>query len=69
MLRTFRQYRPRQVARHVKGFFRGEVYIDGIGGFEFDDGKLLRPMNKDRKTLLVMREVNSEIKELMKISI
>ncbi len=28
MLRIFHQYRPRQVARYVKGFFRGRIYID-----------------------------------------
>ena len=36
MLRIFHQYRPRQVARYVKGFFRGRVYIEGVGAFEFE---------------------------------
>lgn len=64
MLRIFHQYRPRQVARYVKGFFRGRIYIDGIGGFEFDQGRLLPPGSRDRKALAVMAEVNSQIKLL-----
>lgn len=64
MLRIFHQYRPRQVARYVKGFFRGRVYIDGIGAFEFDGGRLLPPHKKDKRALAVMAEVNNEIKAM-----
>ena len=64
MLRIFHQYRPRQVARYVKGFFRGRVYIDGVGAFEFDCGKLLPPSRKDKRALAVMNEVNSEIRAM-----
>ncbi|MDD1781604.1 DUF1107 domain-containing protein [Enterovibrio sp. ZSDZ35] len=64
MLRIFHQYRPRQVARYVKGFFRGRVYIDGIGAFEFDGGKLLPPSNNNKRALAVMTEVNNEIRAM-----
>ncbi|CZF83528.1 MULTISPECIES: DUF1107 domain-containing protein [Grimontia] len=64
MLRIFHQYRPRQVARYVKGFFRGRVYIDGVGAFEFDRGRLLPPHKKDKRALAVMTEVNNEIKAM-----
>lgn len=64
MLRVFNRYRPRQVAHYVKGFFRGSVYIDGVGEFEFDGGKLLAPKNRNRRALQVMVEVNHEIKTL-----
>ncbi len=64
VLREFRQYRPRQIARYVKGFFRGKLYIYGIGVFEFDIGKLLLPSTNDKRALAVMKEVNLEIKAL-----
>lgn len=64
MLRIFNQYRPRQIARYVKGFFRGKLYIGGIGAFEFDGGKLLPPIHINRRMLQVMVEVNREIKKL-----
>lgn len=64
MLRIFNRYRPLQVARYVKVFFRGKVYIDGVGAFEFDGGKLLPPRDKNRRALQVMAEVNREIKVL-----
>ena len=64
MLRIFNQYRPRQIARYVKGFFRGQIYISGFGVFHFDFGKLLLPSMDDRRALSVMKEVNLEIKAL-----
>ncbi|WP_407332062.1 DUF1107 domain-containing protein [Enterovibrio sp. 27052020O] len=64
MFRIFNQYRPRQVARYVKGFFRGRLYIDGVGAFEFDGGRLLPPTKKDKRALTVMSEVNNEIRAM-----
>ncbi|MGL4827275.1 MAG: DUF1107 domain-containing protein [Vibrionaceae bacterium] len=64
MLRIFHQYRPRQVALHVKGLFRGRIYINGIGGFEFDCGRLLLPANKSLRIFAVVKEVNAEVKKL-----
>ncbi len=64
MLRTFRQYRPRQIALYVKAFFRGKLYIAGIGAFDFDGGRLLLPSMDNRPALMVMKEVNKLIKEM-----
>ncbi|KLV11157.1 MULTISPECIES: DUF1107 domain-containing protein [Photobacterium] len=64
MLRIFKHYRPTQVARHVKNYFRGRVFISGIGGFEFDCGRLLPPKKHDKKALNVLSEVNREIQLL-----
>lgn len=64
MLRIFKKYRPRQIARYVKAFFRGSVYISGFGLFEFDGGRLLLPTNKNTRLMQVMAEVNLEIKAL-----
>ncbi|MFD2176467.1 DUF1107 domain-containing protein [Veronia pacifica] len=65
MLRIFRQYRPLQVARHVKSFFRGRIYIQGVGAFEYDKGRLLPPVRKDKRSLAVMNEVNNQIKAML----
>ncbi|GHA65072.1 DUF1107 domain-containing protein [Photobacterium aphoticum] len=64
MLRVFKQYRPNQVARHVKSYFRGRVFITGVGAFEFDCGRLLPPKRQSRKALNVLSEVNREIQHL-----
>lgn len=64
MLRIFRHYRPNQIARYVKSFFKGRIYIQGIGAYEFDGGRLLPPSRKDKRSLMVMAEVNKEIKSL-----
>ncbi|WEM42045.1 DUF1107 domain-containing protein [Photobacterium sp. DA100] len=64
MLRVFKQYRPNQVARYVKSYFRGRLFITGVGAFEFDCGRLLPPKKQDTKALNVLSEVNREIQLL-----
>lgn len=64
MLRVFKHYRPNQVARYVKSYFRGRLFIMGIGGFEFDCGRLLPPKSQSLKALSVLSEVNKEIQLL-----
>ena len=50
MLRKFSTYRPHQEARFVKGLFKGQFAIKGIGEFRFDQGKALLPEVSDKKT-------------------
>ncbi|MDX1303497.1 DUF1107 domain-containing protein [Photobacterium sp.] len=64
MLRIFKQYRPNQIARYVKSYFRGRLFIVGIGAFEFDYGRLLPPKNQNLKALNALSEVNREIQSL-----
>ena len=68
MLRVFQVYRPIQVARYVKNYFRGRLFIIGIGGFEFEYGRLLPPKSADLKVLNVLSEVNKEI-QLLSITV
>ncbi|PSW15181.1 DUF1107 domain-containing protein [Photobacterium sanctipauli] len=67
MLKIFKHYRPNQVARYVKSYFRGRLYIVGIGGYEFDGGRLLPPNSKDKKVLMTLSEVNREIEQLAEV--
>ncbi|MCG6275365.1 DUF1107 domain-containing protein [Vibrio vulnificus] len=64
MLREFAVYRPRQVARFVKTLFKGSFSINGIGEFEFDNGKVLLPDTHNTQKLSVYREVNADINAL-----
>ncbi|MGF1681975.1 DUF1107 domain-containing protein [Photobacterium makurazakiensis] len=68
MLRIFKQYRPNQIARYVKSYFRGRLFIMGVGAYEFDCGRLLPPKRQDKKALNVLGEVNREIQHLAEIS-
>jgi hypothetical protein len=65
MLRIFKQYRPNQIARYVKSYFRGRLFIVGIGAFEFDYGRLLPSTKHDLKALGALSEVNREIQYLV----
>ncbi|SMY37953.1 DUF1107 domain-containing protein [Photobacterium andalusiense] len=64
MLRIFQVYRPVQIAKYVKNFFKGRLFIIGIGGFEFEYGRLVPPKSADIKLLNVLSEVNKEIQIL-----
>ncbi|WP_117235812.1 DUF1107 family protein [Vibrio maerlii] len=58
MLREFTMYRPKQVARFVKTLFKGTFTIQGIGEFQFDNGKVLLPEVSDKQKLSIFKEVN-----------
>lgn len=64
MLREFVQYRPIQVARFVKTLFKGHFVIQGVGGFEFDNGKVLLPDVKNSHKLAVYKEINGVIADM-----
>lgn len=60
-MKIFQRYNPLQVARYVKILFRGRFYIKDVGAFEFDKGKILLPVIKDKQHFSVMSEVNRQL--------
>jgi len=64
MLREFSTYRPRQVARFVKILFKGQFSIEGVGQFQFDQGKVLLPEVANKQKLSIFKEVNGTIAAL-----
>ncbi|MGF1904974.1 DUF1107 domain-containing protein [Aliivibrio salmonicida] len=64
MFRNFKAYRPLQVARFVKTLFKGQIHIEGVGTFDFDEGKILMPSLDNKRMLSVMSEVNQHIRQL-----
>lgn len=63
-MRIFKKYIPLQVAKYVKTFFRGRLYISGKGGFMFDSGRLVAEPSSDACHQSVVNEVNGKISEL-----
>ena len=64
LFRNFKAYRPLQVARFVKTLFKGQIHIEGVGTFDFDEGKILMPSLENKRMLSVMSEVNQHIRQL-----
>lgn len=65
-MRIFKKYFPALIAKYVRTFFRGRLYIHGRGGFEFEHGKVIMPPQADilhRETVI---ELNSKIAEITK---
>ena len=65
-MRIFKKYLPVMIAKYVKTFFRGRIYIQGRGGYEFADGHLVMPNEADRVHQHTVKEINTTISELNK---
>ncbi len=65
-MRIFKKYLPVMIAKYVKTFFKGRIYIQGRGGYEFDKGQLVMPITADRVHKNTVTEVNTTIGELSK---
>lgn len=60
-MKIFQKYNPFLIAKYVRTLFKGQLYIKGIGMFEFDMGKILAPKVKDKQLFSVMSEINRQV--------
>jgi hypothetical protein len=60
-MRIFKKYIPALIVKHVRTFFKGRVYIQGRGAYEFDKGALLMPLGADVKHATTVNEINTAI--------
>jgi hypothetical protein len=65
-LRSFKKYQPRQIAKFVKGFFNGRIFIVGLGRFRVVEGKVVayKHLNAEHRILMAVREINQIVAEL-----
>ena len=63
-MRVFKKYLPLMVAKHVKTFFKGRIYIHGRGRFDFQSGLLLLPSQADIPRRKTVNEINALISRL-----
>lgn len=65
-LRSFKKYQPRQIAKFVKGFFNGRIFIVGLGRLRVIEGKVVayQHQKSEKSILIVVSEINKIISEL-----
>ncbi|AJR07523.1 hypothetical protein H744_2c0801 [Photobacterium gaetbulicola Gung47] len=63
-MRMFKRYVPKMIAKHVSRLFSGRIYIDGRGGYEFNNGLLLVPVKAQQRHYQTVNEINQEIRRL-----
>lgn len=65
-LRSFKKYQPRQIAKFVKAFFNGRIFIAGLGRFRVVDGKVVayKHLGAEQKVLIAVSEINKVVSEL-----
>ena len=65
-LRSFKKYQPRQIAKFVKGFFNGRIFIVGLGRLRVIEGKVVayQHQKSEKSILIVVSEINKTINEL-----
>ncbi|MFT6927590.1 MAG: D-arabinose 5-phosphate isomerase GutQ [Psychromonas sp.] len=67
-LRTFKKYQPRQIAKFVRAFFNGRIFIVGLGRLRVIEGKVAayQYQKNDKNFLIIVSEINRMINELSK---
>ena len=63
-MRIFKKYSPRVIAKYVKFFFRGRLYINGRGGYTFEHGRMVMPPDADRVHSDTVIEINRLISSI-----
>ncbi|WP_022940884.1 DUF1107 family protein [Psychromonas hadalis] len=65
-LRSFKKYQPRQIAKFVKGFFNGRIFIVGLGRLRVIEGKVVayQHQKKEKSIMIVVSEINKIISEM-----
>ncbi len=65
-LRSFKKYQPRQIAKFVKGFFNGRIFIAGLGRLRVIEGKVVAYQHQkgEKSILIAVSEINKTINEL-----
>lgn len=65
-LRTFKKYQPLQIAKFVKGFFNGRIFIAGLGRLRVIEGKVVayQHQKKEKSILVAVSEINRIIYDL-----
>ncbi|MBD1572408.1 DUF1107 domain-containing protein [Vibrio sp. S17_S38] len=67
-MRLFKRYTPGQIAKHISRLFKGRIYIDGVGKFEFDNAKLIIPNHAETKHYQTVREINQEVNKIRNLA-
>lgn len=63
-MRVFKKYLPLMIAKHVKTFFKGRIYVHGRGRFDFASGHMVMPLRPDDAHRDTVQEVNDVIERL-----
>lgn len=65
-LRSFKKYQPRQIAKFVKGFFNGRIFIVGLGRLRVINGKVVAYQHQqcEKSIMIAVSEINKTINEL-----
>ncbi len=67
-MRIFKKYLPLMIAKYVKTFFKGRIYINGRGGYQFEQGQLVLPREADKMHRITVQEINSTIAQIRKVA-
>lgn len=59
-MRVFKNYAPKQIAKYVVAFFKGQFSIEGQGVFEFDASRVVVKVKMDEASKKICKEINEE---------
>ncbi|MFD1009120.1 DUF1107 domain-containing protein [Oceanisphaera ostreae] len=67
-MRIFQKYQPLLVAKHVKVFFSGRLYIHGRGAFSYAKGMIVMPDNAKPEHKKTVKEINQLITQMQSLA-
>ncbi|WP_413699845.1 DUF1107 family protein [Psychromonas sp. KJ10-10] len=68
-LRSFKKYQPRQIAKFVKAFFKGRIFIAGLGRLRIVEGRVVAYQHQktEKSILIVVSEINKIVNEMSRL--
>ncbi|MGL4754277.1 MAG: DUF1107 family protein [Aeromonadaceae bacterium] len=64
MIKVFRLFHPRQIARYVKTFHQGMFFIEERGPFRFENGHVCYESHHGTACLQSIAEINRQVRDL-----
>lgn len=64
MIKIFRWFHPKQIARYVKTFHQGVFFIDEQGPFRFEGGVVCYEPHYGHGSLQSVAEINRQVRDL-----
>jgi hypothetical protein len=64
MIKVFRWFHPKQIARYVKTFHQGVFFIEEQGPFRFEQGVVCYETHHGRGSLQSVAEINRQVRDL-----
>ncbi|MGL4204603.1 MAG: DUF1107 family protein [Aeromonadaceae bacterium] len=69
MVKIFKLFQPKQIARYVKAFHCGVFFIDEQGPYHFENGAVCYDSHHGTASLKSIAEINRQVRDLRRVDL